>query len=38
MPKRKISMKAVRAAIKSPKTPMALKKGLKKKYAKQLKR
>ena len=32
MGKRKISMKAVKAAIKSRKTPLALKKGLKKKY------
>jgi len=30
--KRKISMKAVRAAIRSPKTPKALKAGLRKKY------
>ena len=37
MPKRKISMNAVRAAIKSPKTPPALKKGLIKKYGSRLK-
>ena len=36
MAKRKISMKAVRAAIESPRTPEHLKKGLIKKYGKKL--
>jgi len=32
MAKRKINMKALEGAVKSPKTPIALKKGLVKKY------
>ena len=36
MSKKKMSMKAVRGALKSSKMPIALKKALKKKYAKEL--